>query len=85
MKGKRRSLEEETVRGEKARVQRTERDGVLGVRGVNFARGGSRGEGGRRAPKTPRERENDALKQQAATTLIGHFVHLFDLFKLWDN
>lgn len=35
--------------------------------------------------KTLRERENNALKQQPATTLIGHFVHLFDLFKLWDN
>lgn len=46
---------------------------------------GGRGEGRERGPKTPRERENNALKQQAATTLIGHFVHLFDLFKLWDN
>lgn len=46
-----------------------------------MGRGGEGGEG----PKTPRERENNALKQQAATTLIGHFVHLFDLFKLWDN
>lgn len=44
---------------------------------------GRRGEG---EAKTPRERENNALKQQAATTtLIGHFVHLFDLFKLLDN
>jgi len=45
--------------------------------------GGGRDE--RRESKTLRERENNALKQQPATTLIGHFVHLFDLFKLWDN
>lgn len=53
-----------------------------------------RGKGGERVhrkadergeSKTLRERENNALKQQPATTLIGHFVHLFDLFKLWDN
>lgn len=48
--------------------------------------GGGRRERRGRGAKTPRERENNALKQQAATTtLIGHFVHLFDLFKLWDN
>lgn len=49
-------------------------------------RGGEGGRGEEGEAKTPRERENNALKQQAATTtLIGHFVHLFDLFKLWDN
>lgn len=52
-----------------------------GKKRAGVGRGGEGGEG----PKTPRERENNALKQQAATTLIGHFVHLFDLFKLWDN
>lgn len=40
--------------------------------------------GGRGRRHREKERIN-ALKQQAATTLIGHFVHLFDLFKLWDN
>lgn len=52
--------------------------------GWTEGRGGGKGEEGE--TKIPRERENNALKQQAATTtLIGHFVHLFDLFKLWDN
>lgn len=51
--------------------------------GCTGGEGGGRDERGE--SKTLRERENNALKQQPATTLIGHFVHLFDLFKLWDN
>lgn len=57
------------------------------VGGARRRRGGGRkvAEDERGESKTLRERENNALKQQPATTLIGHFVHLFDLFKLWDN
>lgn len=58
-------------------------------RGSIDVRGGrSQGEGGGGGREGRRHREKErinALKQQAATTLIGHFVHLFDLFKLWDN
>lgn len=55
--------------------------------GLREREGEGEGEGRGGEAKTPRERENNALKQQqaATTTLIGHFVHLFDLFKLWDN
>lgn len=89
--GVKRTKERTTVHWDNTKEKRIRRSGRVSLmHGWLMMRQGRRGMRNRAETRSAeskilRERENNTLKQQPATTLIGHFVHLFDLFKLWDN